>query len=47
MGGFIELAEIECSVGIINVSQSGQSIQTGDDLLEEFELFTSRVGCLA
>jgi len=46
-GGFIELAEIEGSVGIIDVGQSGQSMQTRDDLLEEFEPFTSSVGCLA
>jgi hypothetical protein len=32
-GSFIELAEIESSVGIIDVSQSGQSMQSGDDLL--------------
>ena len=42
MGGFIELAEIEGSVGIIDVGQGGQSMQTRDDLLKEFEPFTSR-----
>src|SRR5262249_33763889 len=43
-GGFIELAEINGGVGIIDVDQSGQSTQTGDDLLEDFKPFTDGVG---